>query len=134
MAALKSLCHDLSQRKVLNPEFTHRQVPGLIPKDVALCLFRVVQEALSNAAKHSGAQAAKVELVGDAQGLYLRVSDAGAGFNVEKVRRGSGLGLVSMQERLRLVGGEFSIESAPGQGARISARVPLAAAGSSTPT
>jgi signal transduction histidine kinase len=133
VAAVKSLCHDLSQRKVLKVEFSHRQIPGLIPKDVALCLFRVVQEALSNVGKHSGAQAAKVELIGDSQELNLSVSDPGAGFNVEKVRRGGGLGLVSMQERLRLVGGDFSIDSAGGQGTRIYARVPLAAPGLAAP-
>jgi signal transduction histidine kinase len=103
----------------------HRRVPGEIDKDVALGLFRVVQEALSNAIKHSGAGEAKVELMGGSQEIHLRISDSGAGFRVEDVREKGGLGLVSMQERLRLMGGELWIESEPRRGTRIEARVPL---------
>ncbi len=125
VAAVRSLCHSLAQRSALKPEFTHRQVPSEIPKDIALCLFRVVQEALSNAVKHSGAQYARVQLIGSAEEICLVVTDCGAGFNTGNVSE-SGLGLISMRERLRLVDGEFSIESAPGQGTRITARVPFA--------
>lgn len=125
VAALKSFCHDLSQRRALNVEFSHHQIPGAIPKEVSLCLFRVAQEALSNSLKHSGAQSAKVELIGATKEIHLRVSDPGAGFDVEKVKANRGLGLISMQERVRLVGGEFSIESMVGQGTRISAWIPL---------
>jgi signal transduction histidine kinase len=125
VAAVRSLCQELSQRQVLGVEFSHRRVPAVIDKDAALCVFRVVQEALSNAIKHSGAERAKVELIGSGQDIHLRVSDQGAGFRVEDVREKGRLGLVSMQERVRLIGGELVVESGPGRGTRIEARVPL---------
>jgi PAS domain S-box-containing protein len=134
VAAVRSLCKEISERQVLGVEFSHRRVPGAIHKDVALCLFRVVQEGLSNAIKHSGAQGAKVELIGSPEEIHLRISDSGAGFSVVDVKEKGGLGLVSMQERLRLMGGELSIESQPGRGTRIEARVPLIAPGPLTRT
>ena len=123
VAAVKSLCREVSERQVLDVEFFHRGMPGAIHKDVELCLFRIVQEALSNAIKHSGAQWAKVELIGSPEGIHLSITDSGVGFSLEDVREKSGLGLVSMQERLQLIGGELSIESQPGHGTRIDARV-----------
>jgi signal transduction histidine kinase len=75
--------------------------------------------------KHSGATEARVELLGDCDGIDLRISDSGAGFNPESAKEEVGLGLISMRERLRLVGGHLSIESKPSRGTRIRARVPL---------
>jgi signal transduction histidine kinase len=93
--------------------------------EISLCLFRVVQEALQNAVKHSGAQHFKVDLSGTPEEIRLSVSDAGVGFDWQAAMQGRGLGLISMRERLQLVKGDFSIKSDPGGGTMISARVPF---------
>jgi len=105
--------------------FQQTGVPAQLPKEVSLCLFRVLQEALSNALKHSGARRFKVELIGTVREVELIVSDAGQGFNPEDAIKGHGLGLVSMRERLHLVDGEISIHSHPSCGTTVHARVPL---------
>jgi signal transduction histidine kinase len=96
-----------------------------VPEEISLCLFRVLQEALQNAVKHSGAQRFEVELRGALDGIQLMVRDAGLGFDPEAVVNNRGLGLVSMQERTSLVNGTFSIESGPKRGTTIRVRVPL---------
>jgi signal transduction histidine kinase len=123
--ALRGLCNEISTRQLLRVEFIYRNVPESLSKDVSLCLFRIVQEALSNVIKHSGAQEARVELTGSAKAIQLRIADAGAGFDIETVKKRGGLGLISMQERLRLVGGEISIKSQPLCGTQINAQIPL---------
>jgi signal transduction histidine kinase len=100
-------------------------VPANLPKDISLCLYRIVQECLNNVIKHSGAKEARVELRGTEKEINLRVSDSGRGFDMESPGAKKGLGLVSMRERLRLVGGDISMVSRPTQGTRIEARVPL---------
>ena len=102
-------------------------MPTHLPKDVSLCLFRVAQEALHNAVKYSGVSQFTVELSGIEGAVQLVVSDAGAGFDVEEAKKNRGLGLLSMQERIHLVHGSFSIESKPWQGTKIIAVVPLVA-------
>lgn len=124
-ACIGSFCREFSQRHKLEVRFVHHNIPGDIPKDVRLCLFRIVEEALQNVSKHSGVEEAKVELSGHANGIDLCVSDNGAGFTLEPVKRESGLGLISMRERVRLVGGQLSIESKPSQGTQIQVRIPL---------
>jgi len=124
VAAMGSLCGEVSKQHGIKVKFVHRDVPGQIQEDVALCLFRVVQEALRNVVKHSSAAEARVELSGNSDEITLCISDCGTGFNPESARRKGGLGLVSMDERLRLVSGSFSIESDSSQGTRIRARVP----------
>jgi signal transduction histidine kinase len=89
-----------------------------------LCLFRIVQEALQNVVKHSRAAEAKVELSGHSDGIDLCVSDSGAGFSPESAQGVSGLGLVSMRERLWLVAGQLSVESEPLHGTQIRVRIP----------
>jgi PAS domain S-box-containing protein len=128
VAAMSSLCRELSKQTGVKINFVHHDVPGQIGEDVALCVFRIVQEALRNVVKHSGALDAAVELSGQGDGIDVCISDWGTGFNPEEVRGKGGLGLISMAERLRLVGGHFSIESEPSQGARIRARIPQASA------
>ena len=91
---------------------------------MTLCLFRIAQEALRNVVKHSGAAEAEVELSGKGDEIDLCISDSGQGFDVESVKGVAGLGLISMRERLRLVGGNFSIESEPSNGTRIRVRIP----------
>jgi signal transduction histidine kinase len=125
VAAIRSLCNEVSEYQVMDVEFSHHSVPEAIHQDVALCLFRIVQESLSNAIKHSGARNVKVELIGNREEIHLTISDSGVGFNPEEIRGKGGLGLVGMQERLRLIGGELSIESQPGCGTLIDARVAL---------
>ena len=124
-AALRSFCREYSQQQEVDVEFKDEKVPNPLPRDVSLCLFRVAQEALSNAVKYSGATHVEVHLRGmDAQ-IRLEVSDAGVGFDVEEAEQHAGLGLVSMQERVHLVNGTFSIESKANHGTRIVAEVPL---------
>jgi signal transduction histidine kinase len=100
-------------------------VPGALSYEVALCLFRVVQEGLNNVIKHSGAGAAQVLLRGTNDALLLSIADSGRGFETDVSGR-AGLGLASIAERLRLIGGEVTIRSRPGRGTTIDARVPLA--------
>jgi signal transduction histidine kinase len=122
--AVNSLCQEISEHQVLHVEFSHQSVPRSISKDVAVCLYRIAQEALRNAIKHSGARTAKVQLTGSPAEIRLSISDTGAGFDIENGRERGGLGLISMQERLRLIGGELTVESQAGRGTRIDARVP----------
>ena len=128
VAAMKSLCRELSLKYDVRVQFSDRDVQGPIPEDIALCLYRIVQEALANVVKHSSARDAWVELVESPTAIHLRISDPGKGFNPNSVKGSEGLGLVSMQERVHLVGGEIAIDSQPAKGARINVRVPLPSA------
>jgi signal transduction histidine kinase len=119
----------MSDRDGLQIKFVHQRVPERIPKNATLCLYRVTQEALRNVAKHSGVTEAEVELLGQEDQIELCVSDSGVGFSPESAKRASGLGLISMQERLRLVGGQLSVQSEPSHGTRIRVRVPRRTAG-----
>jgi len=123
--AMASFCREFSYQHELQINFLHDDVPGQIPKDVALCLFRIVQEALRNIVKHTDSLEAKVELSACGDELNLCITDFGAGFNPESIERKGGLGLVSMRERLGLIGGQLAIESQPSDGTRIRVRVPL---------
>jgi PAS domain S-box-containing protein len=123
-ACIGSFCREFSRRHKMGVRFVHRNIQGEIPMDVSLCLFRIAEEALQNVVKHSGAEDAKVELSGHDNRIDLCVSDNGAGFNLESVR-GAGLGLISMRERVRLVGGHLSVESRPSRGTQIQVRIPL---------
>jgi PAS domain S-box-containing protein len=125
VVSLQGLCREFSGQHKLQVQFDHSDVPIQIPKDVTLCLFRIVQEALRNVVKHSGAAEAKVELSSHDDGIDLCISDSGVGFDPESVKGESGLGLVSIRERLRLVGGHLVVESEPSHGTRIRVRVPL---------
>ena len=123
--AAKSFCQELSEQRNVRIEFKHSDIPAEIPKEISLCLFRVLQEALQNAVKHSSDKNFTVEVRGSDDRISLIVRDAGVGFDWQDAMNHRGLGLVSMRERLRLVNGELSIESTPGHGTTVSARVPL---------
>ena len=125
VGSLAGFCREFSARHNLQVQFVHNDIPRQIPNDVTLCLFRVTQEALRNVVKHSGAKETKVELSCHGDRIDLCISDSGAGFNPESAKRGTGLGLVSMRERLGLVGGRFLVESEPSHGTRIRVRVPV---------
>ena len=124
VASIERLCRELSDRHNLRIKFVHRGIPELIPKDVTLCLYRITQEALRNVVKHSGAAEAEVELMGHDDRIELSICDSGVGFSPESAKRTPGLGLISMQERLRLVGGQLSVQSEPSHGTRIRVRIP----------
>jgi signal transduction histidine kinase len=126
-AAVRDFCSVFSRQQGVVIEFTHVNVPTSLPKDVSLCLFRVVQEAVHNAVKHSGVSCFEVHLQGKPDRIDLEVRDAGAGFNLEKAQTNGGLGLISMQERLHLVKGAFTVESTTSHGTTIRASVPLVA-------
>ena len=123
VTALQGLQQELSQPGIAIA-FTHENVPPTLPPDLMLCLFRIVQEALQNAIKHSGANQLSVHLAGNPEGLTLTVADDGVGFDV-KSAWGKGLGLISLGERVETAGGTFEILSTPGAGTRVEVRVPL---------
>ena len=123
--ALRGLCNEVSTHHPVQVEFINRDIPESLSKDIALCIFRIVQEALSNVIKHSGAREARVKLIGSYQAIRLSIADPGTGFEIDLVRKRGGLGLISMQERLRLVGGEISIKSRPLYGTEINVQIPL---------
>jgi PAS domain S-box-containing protein len=125
-AAIRSYCREFSQQHDVSVQFAAENVPNFLPRDISLSLFRVTQEALQNALKHSGVREFSVALRGSENEIQLEVSDLGAGFDVEGAKLDRGLGLVSMQERAHLVHGSFTIESAENGGTRILVRVPLA--------
>jgi signal transduction histidine kinase len=125
VAALRALSRELSERGlrvVFNSDAAHSEVSTA----VALGLFRVAQEALSNVLKHSGVGEATLHFSCSDQVVTIRVEDRGRGFDARA--HGGGLGLVSMRERLLQLGGEVAIESRPGEGTAVEARVPLSAA------
>jgi signal transduction histidine kinase len=124
VAAMKSLCNEFGARQALHIDFSSRDIP-FVPHDVSLCLFRVLQEALHNAAKHSQSRNFEVRLDYSANQVQLTVSDHGTGFDVERETHKGGLGLTSMRERVRLVGGRIEIKSKPMTGTTIRVRVPV---------
>jgi signal transduction histidine kinase len=126
VSAVRSFCEELDARRGIRINFSSRGVPADLPKDVALCVFRVVQESLRNVVKHSGAQEARVVLGMSGRTMQLSVSDSGAGFDVDSATHKKGLGLISMGERLRLVGGSITIRSLPSRGTRLEIQIPLA--------
>jgi len=128
VAAVHGFCKEFALVHEMAIEFVNRDVPLPVPGDAALCLYRIAQEALHNVAKHSGGTAAKVELTCEEAQLHLVVTDDGAGFDPHRIRANGSLGLVSMSERARFVGGQVTIESHPGAGTRVEVRVPIAGA------
>jgi two-component system CheB/CheR fusion protein len=124
-AALKAECVAFFEQHQTPCEFIAENVPDSIPEDIVLCIYRVAQEALRNVGKHAAAERVEVRLIGIKGALELSVVDSGNGFALEKVRDSRGLGLVSMEERVRMVDGRFSITSQPGKGTSVVVRVPL---------
>jgi PAS domain S-box-containing protein len=125
VGAAKSFCQEFSELQKVEIDFQSHDLPTALPTELSLSLFRVLQEALRNATKHSGVKRFEVSLWGSTGEIHLTVSDLGAGFDAEAAMKSTGLGLTSMQERLRLVGGELSINSQPKGGTTIHARVPF---------
>ena len=125
VAAMRGFCGELSGQKNVEIDFRDENVPGNVPPDVSLCLFRVLQEALHNAVRHSRGRHLHVDLRGTGDAVHLTIRDEGVGFDVDAASRGLGLGLISMRERLKLVGGELCIESQSTRGTTVLARAPV---------
>jgi PAS domain S-box-containing protein len=134
IAAMRSLCQDIGQQTKVQIGFESHDFPTSLPSGISLCLYRVLQEALRNSAKHSGTEHAEVRLWGTPDEIHLTVSDCGAGFDTEAPKAGPGLGLVSMEERLKLLKGTLSVQSQRSRGTTIHARVPFHGEIGSRPT
>ena len=125
VAALRSLCAEFSEHHSIDVNFVKENVPRNSPGEVALCLFRITQEALQNVKKHSRADSAEVRVEGLEQKIHLSISDRGTGFDQGAASRQSGIGIRSMEERVRLVGGQFAVHSRPMEGTKIDVWVPI---------
>ena len=123
---IRAFCHEFEQHQGIHVAFTSAQLPPKVAFDSALCLFRVAQEALRNVKRHSGADHAEVRLEWSGHKLHLVVSDSGKGFDSRSHSALSGIGIRSMEERLRLAGGQLQVRSQPSQGTRVEAWLPLA--------
>lgn len=126
VTALESELAEFGHNEEIKVEFSAEIKSEQIPLDVSVCLYRVAIEALRNVRRHSGAKSASVTLIEDDVCFTLQVRDAGAGFDVERVKRGSGLGLISAEERVKLLQGSFRVTSQPSAGTVLTARIPLA--------
>jgi PAS domain S-box-containing protein len=124
-AAMRGFCKEFAEEQKAEIDFQTHDVVRPLPPDISLCLFRVLQEALHNCAKHSGVLHFEVQLWGTPGEIHLTVADFGEGFDAEVARKGQGLGLLSMEERLKRLSGTLSIESQPKRGTTVHARVPL---------
>jgi PAS domain S-box-containing protein len=123
--AADSFCKELSVRQNVGIEFRSENVPRDLSPEISLCLFRVLQESLQNAAKYSGVRQFTVNLETTPDEVRLSVHDSGSGFDPKLTANRHGLGLISMTERLKSVNGQLVITSKPGEGTSILARVPL---------
>ncbi len=128
VAGAKAFCGEFAEQQEIEVEFSAENVPHEVPGDAALCLFRIVQEALRNIKRHSGADRAEVRLECSGEKLHLSVTDRGRGFDVSNRSSRSGIGIRSMEERLRSLGGHLEVHSRPMAGTRIDAWLPLNAA------
>jgi PAS domain S-box-containing protein len=124
VAAMKSWCKEFGQRQKLDVSFKDN-ISRALPSELGLPLFRVLQESVHNAAKHSGAKEISVQMVQDWDEIQLIVRDSGRGFDTETAKSGKGLGLISMQERVRLVNGTMVIQSKPMGGTTVHVHVPF---------
>lgn len=125
VAAIRSFCREFATRTNVEIDFKADDVPNNVSRDVSLCLLRIVQEALQNATKHSQVRHFEVTLSSSGHQLHLTVIDRGIGFDADKPSAQTGLGLISMRERVRLVNGAISIDSKRMGGTSIHVRVPL---------
>jgi PAS domain S-box-containing protein len=130
-AVMRIFCEEFGERKKVKVDFTSHGLPSLVQPEVSICLFRVLQEALHNGVKHSGVKKFEVQLWGASAGIHLTVQDSGAGFDTDAARKGRGLGLTRIEQRVKLAKGTFSIDSQPEQGTTVHVSVPLDSGGDS---
>ena len=124
-ATLEAECATFSKLCETAISFSGESVPASLPDTVALCLYRVALASLENIRRHAQARTASVRLVGSDDGMKMVIQDFGRGFDPHEARRGHGLGLVSMEERVRLVNGKLSVNSKPGEGTRVEVQIPV---------
>jgi signal transduction histidine kinase len=122
---IRALCREFSMQQGIEVSFSSDPIPESVPPDTALCLFRIVQEGLRNLKKHSGVAQAQVSLRSLDEKLAVSVCDRGVGFDLKELRTNGGLGIQSMENRARFLGGHFEIQSSLGKGTSIDAWVPL---------
>jgi signal transduction histidine kinase len=123
-AAAAGFCREFSEQGGVKIDFQSSDMPNELSEDISICIFRVLQEAVQNATKHSGARHVQVSLRNGSKEIELIVHDLGIGFDPEVAFRKNGLGLISMRERMKLVNGELFIESGSRCGTTVCARVP----------
>ena len=123
--ATDHVCRDFISHYHIDMDYVIKNVPSELDQSIALCFYRVIQESLQNVAKHSRAKRVVFRLLGNSDELRLEIRDDGVGFDSERRRPEVGLGLVSMRERMHLIGGTFSIHSKPGRGVLLETRVAL---------
>ena len=128
IGGMRSWCKEFGERQRIQVEFKSPEAKISLPREIGLCLIRVLQEALHNAAKYSGVRRIEVQLWEDSGEIHLLVSDLGRGFDLETAMEGRGLGLTSMQERVRLIKGIIEIQSKPMSGTTVHVHVPLMSA------
>jgi PAS domain S-box-containing protein len=124
-AVMKTFCEEFGERKRVEIDFRSHGFANFVLPDVSICLFRVLQEALRNGVMHSGVQKFSVQLWGESDEIHLRVSDSGVGFDLRAARTGRELGLIRIEQRVKLVEGTFSIDSQPEKGTTVEVSVPL---------
>ena len=127
--AMRSFCKEFGEQKKVEIDFETHDLPSTLSPDISLCFFRVLQEALHNSVKYSGVRHFDVRSWGTPNEVHLTVSDFGSGFDIEAAKAGRGLGLISMDERLKILNGTLSIESQLKRGTTIHAFVPLSPGG-----
>ncbi len=124
-SAVENECRAVTEREKITIRFESQNLPGAIPRRLALCLYRVVQESLRNMAEHARASQGQVSLSAGEGGITATIADDGVGLDPETVRRKRALGIAAMEQRMRLIGGTFSITSGSGHGTKIVAWAPL---------
>jgi len=127
VSGIRSWCKEFAERHSMRIDF-RSEVSSILPLELGITLLRVVQEALNNTLKHSGVREAEVRMLEDANGIHLSINDAGGGFDTDEATKGTGLGLTSMSERVRLVNGTITIESKPMRGTRVRVHLPMGSA------
>ena len=130
-AVMKTFCEEFGERKRVEIDFRSHGFPSLVLPDVSICLFRVLQEALHNGVMHSGVQRFSVQLWCESDEIHLRVSDSGVGFDLKAARTSRKLGLIRIEQRVKLVEGTLSIDSQPEKGTTVLVSVPLRSGGDS---
>jgi signal transduction histidine kinase len=126
VAALRGYCRGFARQHGLPVAFRADGDLGAVPADVGLCLYRVVQEGLGNVARHARAREVRVTVGGRGHDVLLVVTDDGRGFDPREARSRRGLGLLSLDERVRLVGGRLTVDAQPLRGTELRIVVPIA--------
>jgi signal transduction histidine kinase len=125
VVALRAECNAYAQRTGTTVNFSADNIPENVSEDISLCLYRVAQESLQNIWKHAESNRVNVTVKSTEEEIQLLIEDFGKGFDVESTKGKGGLGLISMAERVRLVGGSFSLQTKSGDGTLVEIHIPL---------